>query len=169
MRLILSPVRFLVETLTEASSTGQMAWGFALGMWIGLVPKDNLLAFGLLTVLYLLRVNLSAGLMSAFLFSWVGFLLDPVSHQVGELMLTLPALESTWTWLYNQPFVPWTNFNNTVVLGSFVIGAVALYPVARLSRPFFDWFTPKCKERLERFRIVRVVQGAEIASSWGEI
>ncbi|MEZ6047786.1 MAG: hypothetical protein R3C11_19865 [Planctomycetaceae bacterium] len=91
MRLLLSPVRFLVEALTEASSTSQMAWGFGLGMWIGLVPKDNLLAWGLMTLHYLLRVNLSAGLMSAFLFSWVGYLLDPVSHHVGEFLLTLSA------------------------------------------------------------------------------
>ena len=169
MRLMLSPVRFLVETLTEASSTRQMAWGFALGMWIGLVPKDNLLAFGLMTILYLLRVNLSAGLMSAFLFSWVGYLLDPVSHRLGEFLLTVPAFESMWTWLYNQPFVPWTNFNNTVVLGSFVLGAITLLPAAYLSRPFFDWFTPRCRERLEKFRIVRVIQGAEIASGWGDV
>ncbi|QDU79337.1 hypothetical protein Pla110_10450 [Polystyrenella longa] len=169
MRLLLSPVRFLVETLTEASNTSQMAWGFTLGMWIGLVPKDNLLAIGLMTLLYMLRVNLSAALMSAFIFSWVGFLLDPLSHRLGEFLLHLPVLESTWTFLYNQPFVPWTNFNNTVVLGSFVVGAIALYPTARYSRPFFEWFTPRCKERLERFRIVRLIQGAEIAASLGEV
>lgn len=169
MRLIIQPARFLVETLTEASSSRQMAAGFALGMWIGLVPKDNLIAIMLMILLYLIRVNLSAGLMAAFLFSWVGFLLDPLFHQLGKTALTQSQLEPLWTWMINQPFVPWTNFNNTVVMGSFLAGLILLIPVYKMMVPFFEWFTPKCKERLERYKIVRALQGADIATSWGDV
>ena len=54
------------------------------------------------------------------------------------------------------PLVPWTDLNNTVVLGSFLIGVVALLPIFCLTLPFFRFFKPdeeseeRAKEASER-------------------
>ncbi|MCB0347362.1 MAG: DUF2062 domain-containing protein, partial [Bdellovibrionales bacterium] len=46
---------------------------------------------------------------------------------VGEMVLTAPSLQDLFTKLYNMPIVPFTRFNNTVVMGSGVV-AFALSP-----------------------------------------
>ncbi len=39
-----------------------------------------------------------------------------------------------WTALYNTPLIPFTNFNNTVTLGSFVAWVVTAIPIYFLGR-----------------------------------
>lgn len=161
----LTPIRFLVEALTAESSSRQIALGFALGLVIGLVPKGNLIAIALMLVLYCLRVNLAAGLSAAVMFSWVGMLIDPFTHKIGLWLLSAESLRPTWTQLYDLPLAPWTAFNNTVVLGSLVVGLAMFYPVYRLSEPLAARFGPPLQRRLQRFRIVRLLWGLELAGS----
>ena len=163
----LTPIRFLVEALTAESSSRQLALGFALGLVIGLVPKGNLLAVALVMVLYCLRVNLAAGLCSAVLFSWLGVLTDPFTHQIGLWLLSAESLRSVWTQLYDLPLAPWTGFNNTVVLGSLLLGLALFYPVYRVSEPLAARFGPPLQRRLQRFRLVRLLWGLEMAGSVG--
>ena len=46
----------------------------------------------------------------------LGFIFDPVFHAIGLQLLEAPSLRGLWTSMYNTPLVPYTNFNNTVVL-----------------------------------------------------
>ena len=80
---LLRPGRALVKALTDADSSKQVAFGFALGMLIGLVPKGNLIALALGVVLFGSRANLGAGALAALTFTWLGLLLDPISHLIG--------------------------------------------------------------------------------------
>ena len=57
----LRPVRALLTLLSSADSPRQIALGFALGMLVGLVPKGNLIAVALVTLLFAARVNLGWG------------------------------------------------------------------------------------------------------------
>ena len=100
--------------------------------------------------------------MAIFAFSWIGMVIDPVSHQIGQYLLTHQSLQSFWTTLYDTPLVPWTAFNNTVVLGSFVLGLTLLYPAYRLSEPLFARFAPQWTERVQKFRLVKLLWGTEL-------
>jgi uncharacterized protein (TIGR03546 family) len=160
--IFLRPVRFFAQALLLDASPKQLAWGFALGMATGLVPKGNLIAIALMTLLCSLRVNLAAGTMAVFVFSWIGMAVDPVSHSIGEFLLSHAALQSLWTTLYDTPLVPWTAFNNTVVLGSFVLGLTLLYPACRLSEPIFAKLAPRWTKRVQKFRLVKLLWGGEL-------
>lgn len=160
---VLRPFRFLAEALVEESTSRQLAWGFALGMVVGLVPKGNLTAVALMMLLCLLRVNLGVGMLAAFAFSWIGVLADPWTHQLGYALLTHDSLTGFWTQLANLPIVPWTSFNNTVVLGSLAAGVVLLFPAYKLSEPVFARYVPPLAERARKFRIVQLLWGAEWA------
>ncbi len=159
----LRPLRFLAAALSAQHSSRQLALGFALGMLVGLVPKGNLTAFLLLTILCSTRVNLAAGMLSAFLFSWVGLLTDPLTHRLGNSLLTAPTLQTFWTSLYSLPVVPWTAFNNTVVLGSLLLGIALWYPVYRFSEPAFAKIVPILQDRLRRYWVARALFAAEWA------
>src|SRR5262245_35280770 len=159
----LRPLRFIAQALVLETTPRQLAWGFALGMMIGLIPKGNLIAVALMTLFCALRINVAAGTAAIFVFSWVGMLLDPVSHRLGHYLLTLAPLQSHWTSLYNLNLVPWTAFNNTVVLGNTLIGLALLLPVYVLMRRLFDRFAPKWAEHLKKYRIVHLLRGSELA------
>jgi hypothetical protein len=51
----------------------------------------------------------------------LGFLLDPLFDWFGASLLA-GSLRHSGPPLYNTPLVPYTNFNNTVVLGSLRAG-----------------------------------------------
>jgi uncharacterized protein (TIGR03546 family) len=130
---LLRPVRGILEALLAHDAPRQLAAGFALGMLLGLVPKGNLIAVSLLVLLFSLRVNAGLGLLVAFAFSWAGPLLDPFADKLGMCVLSVGSLQATYATLFNLPLGPWFEFDNTVVVGSLMIGLYAMYPVY--------WFT----------------------------
>jgi uncharacterized protein (TIGR03546 family) len=125
---------------TDSDLSRRLALAVAMGMLIGLVPKDSLLAWLLLTLLLITTANFPCAAISGFLASWLGFLLDPFAHRLGGLLLTEPRLEAAWVWLYELPLMPWTRFNNTVVMGSLLTGILLFLPVYLLSHAFFRRF-----------------------------
>ena len=165
-RTFLKPLRLLVKLLTDSTSSSQLAYGFALGMLIGLVPKDNLLALILSTVVVATRINLGAAAAGTVIFSWVGMLLDPLSHQIGLGLLTWTALEPAWTFLYGLPVIPWTHFNNTVVLGSLLLGGSLVFPVYFFSRLAIDRYRPPVDEFVKNHRILGWIDRADKVTKW---
>lgn len=119
-------------------------------MLIGILPKDSLLTWLFFIVVMISTANLFCALVSGFVFSWIGFALDPATHQLGGLVLTSSYLESTWTWLYELPLVPWTRFNNTVVMGNLIVGLALFVPIWFSSHWFFRTWGPALHCRLCR-------------------
>ena len=159
---LLRPFRLFFKALVVDATPGQMAMGLALGVLVGLVPKGNLLAIGLMVLMCSLRVNLGIGLAAVFVMSWAGMLLDPFTHRVGDFLLRHDSLQPLWVTMYDTALLPWTDFNNTVVLGSFVFGAGAFLPLYFLSRPVFGLLTPRLVAWARRFRVVALLWGGEI-------
>ncbi len=121
------------NSIRGVDSARQMAWGVTLGMMIGIVPKESAWCVLLAVVLILFHANLITGLVSAVAFSWVGPLLEPWSHRLGETILNHAAIESWLTAIFTLPGVPWLRMENTVVTGSFVIALAAALPLYRIS------------------------------------
>ena len=163
----LRPVRFFAEILTNESSPRQLALGFAIGAAIGLVPKGNLIAIALMFLLGAARVNLGAGMAAACLFSWVGAFADPFTHRLGESILTADPLLPMWTAFFDLPIVPWTSFNNTVVLGSLLLAIALFLPIYAMSEPLFARIVPPIQGRLLQFKVVQLLWGAEWSQSAG--
>ncbi len=159
---MLRPFRLFFKALVVDATPSQMALGLAFGVLVGLVPKGNLLAIGLMMLMCSLRVNLGVGLATVFATSWVGVLLDPISHRIGEFLLKSDALRPLWEPMYDTMLLPWTDFNNTVVLGSFSMGAAAFIPLYFLSKPIFGVLTPQLVTWAQRFRLVSLLWGGEL-------
>ena len=62
--------------------------------------------------------------MAAFFFKFAAYLLDPVFDSVGATVLSMQGLKPLFTTLYNMPIVPFTRFNNTIVMGSGVLSII---------------------------------------------
>lgn len=120
MFALLKLVQSLIKALHSDGTPGQVAVGIALGAALGLTPLMNLHNLLIFSLIVILNVSFGGGMLGWALFVPIGFLLDPVFDPIGRSLLQSQALRSMWTAWYNTPLVPYTNFNNTIVLGSFV-------------------------------------------------
>ncbi len=96
------------------------------------------------------------------LFVPVGFLLDPLFHAIGLELLQAPALRSFWTTLTNTPLVPYTNFNNTVVLGSFVGWITLAIPIFFAARFGVARYRATIGERVKQSRFYKAVTASQV-------
>jgi len=151
----LSILRQFIKGLTSDTDPSQIGWGIALGFVIGLIPKANLTAQLLLVLLMALKVNIPMGLIAMFLVSFVNPLFDKVTDPIGYALLTSDALAPLWTALYNMPVLPWTGFNNTVLLGGLLLGGALFVPVYFAGRRFGVFYNEKFRERVMNSKFVK--------------
>ncbi len=136
MTLLLKQIFSLFQLLNSDKGSVSIALGVCCGFILGMTPSLSLQSLIIFLLLFIFRIQIGAALVTAFFFSFVAWLLDPVFHEVGSLILNLEGLKTTFTQLYNMPIVPFTRFNNTVVMGSGVL-AFALTPLVYFLSLFF--------------------------------
>jgi len=159
-----------IRVLRAGATSGQIAGGFMLGFMIGLMPFMTLQGIALITILFLLDVNLAAATFAMFVSSFVAFLFDPIFHDLGFSLLTgNPALRDTWTTLYNVPVAPLSRLNNTVVMGSFVAGIIVALPVYLAVSKGVISYRSGLEEKIKKWKIVRWVTGSKLASWYFKI
>ncbi|MBL8024133.1 MAG: TIGR03546 family protein [Elusimicrobia bacterium] len=151
-----------IRALNEKASPHALAGGFALGAIIGLTPKGSLHNVLVLFLIFLLPVNKSASLVSAILFALFSYLFDPFFNRVGELLLTRPALEGLWTTLYNLPILPWTRFNNTLVLGSLMVSLILFIPLFKGAVWGVTRYREKVMAMASKWKLVQIVKVSKI-------
>jgi len=148
-----------LKILRAGQTPAQIAGGLALGSIAGLSPHLTLQILVVWLVILVLDVNLSAALLGFVVSGLVAFLADPIFHWVGYyLLVDLQGLRGLWTSLYNAPIAPLTRFNNTVVLGSFVV-ALCLSPLVYLGmRSFVVAYRSHIFTRIEKMKIYQIVR-----------
>ena len=160
--LFLKLIQQLIRALNSEGTPGQVAAGAALGAALGLTPLLNL--HNLLIVALAVVINIS---VPGFMLGWalllpLGFALDPLFDQIGRaLLLSVPPLTPFWTAAYNSAMAL-TNFNNTVVLGSFVgwlAGALPIYLVFRIG---VSRYRQHIYERLKGTRAFQVLHASKL-------
>jgi uncharacterized protein (TIGR03546 family) len=161
MFALLKLIQSMIRTLHSDGTPGQVAAGMALGAAMGLTPlmnAHNLLVFALIV---LLNVSFGGGMLGWALFVPFGFLLDPVFDRIGAGLLMAPALRPLWTSWYNTPLVPYTNFNNTVVLGSLVAWLVLAVPIFFGARYGVARYRATVGERVRQSKFYKAVTASK--------
>lgn len=118
----------LIRLLHSDTGQNQIAAGLAFGILLGFAPFISLQTALVLLIVFIFRVQLGAAFLSAFFFKFVAYLIDPVADPIGRSLLENSSLRSLWTYMYNVPFLPMTRFNNSIILGSFII-SIVLCPI----------------------------------------
>jgi uncharacterized protein (TIGR03546 family) len=165
--LFLRPVRILAQALIGNDTPRQSAWGFTLGMMVGLLPKGNLIAIALAMLLCGTKVNRAAGLLGVGLFSYLGWALDDFAHRLGAMVITWQPMQSMLASLYEQPLGPFVGLNNTVVMGQLLVGLYLFYPTYRASHAMATHVRPRVHAYLMKYRVIRWLRGVEVGAQWG--
>lgn len=163
MLAILKLLQSLVKTLHSDGTPGQVAAGIVLGAALGLTPIANVHNLAVVLLLAVLNVSFASGLLGWALFVPLGFMLDPVFHRVGRvLLLETPALRPLWTAMDNVPGLALTNFNNTVVLGSVVAWLVLLVPLYFAARIGVVRYRETIGKKVMASRLYKVIQASKL-------
>ena len=116
-------IKFIRE-LNSADSSKSIVLAVVLGLIAGFLPTVNFFTVLIFFMVLILRIPIGLFIASFSAFKIIGFFLDSVFNKVGFSLLTSGFLKPFWTFLYNIPFFRWSGFNNTVVMGSLVLGVV---------------------------------------------
>jgi uncharacterized protein (TIGR03546 family) len=154
----LNTVKQIIGLFSGKQDPDEIGAGFALGSIIGLTPFNSLHNYVILFLLFLLNVNKGAAAFGIAVFSAIGYFTDPYAHQLGYyLLVNVPSLNHFWTNLYNMPIVPFTHFNNTVVLGSLVISLVLFIPVWLIIKKLTVLYRTKVHDKLVKWKIITIL------------
>jgi uncharacterized protein (TIGR03546 family) len=154
----LKQIRSFIAVLNSNASPAQVSWGIALGAIVGVMPFKTLLSSLMLLFILLVNVNWSAAMLSIVIFSIISIPLDILSHAIGYALLTkVDALLPLWTRLYNMPFVPFTRFNNSVVLGSLVLGIILLVPNYLIFKRLIVMYRERLQGKVQQSRLFKAL------------
>jgi uncharacterized protein (TIGR03546 family) len=162
MLALLKLLQSLIKTLHSDGTPGQVAAGMALGAALGLTPLMNVHNLVILALILVLNVSFGGALLGWALFAPFGFLLDPVFDRVGrQLLLDTPSLQPMWTSWFNAPVIPYTNFNNSIVLGSFIVWLALSLPIFFAARYGVSRYRATLGERVRRSRFYNAVTASK--------
>ena len=122
------PLAKLIVALNGNVRKGQIAAGFAWGLLLGLIPAGNAFWIVLFVASFFFKHHHFSKILVLAIFKIISGAVAPLMDTVGWAFLHIDALQSFFTTLYNMPFVPLTNFNNTLVAGGLVSGVVLWLP-----------------------------------------
>ncbi len=161
----MNPLRLLKDLLLALHGGGEprhLAAGFALGAALGLTPKGNLFAAFFFLLFFLFNVDKGMALLSAAVFTGVGYAIDPAAHALGLALLKAEALKGLWTALYDLPIVPLTRFNNTVVLGNLLIGLALYAPLYFALLGGLRWYDANLRAKVESLPLIKAFKGFDL-------
>ncbi|MEE1167340.1 MAG: TIGR03546 family protein [Treponema sp.] len=119
----------LIQLLNANSKPSQIANSVCIGMLLGFIPKNNALWYILMFFFAFVRINKGCYLIFILIGSALTPLLDPLFDDLGYAILTIPSLAGFYGWLLDIPFVAFTRFNYSIVMGSMVFGLLLYAPL----------------------------------------
>ena len=136
-----------------------IAAGFVLGMFLGLLPL-SINSVIIVLLVFALRNDRQTALLATLLFGARGFVLDRLAHPLGLAVLQADFLQGLWTRLYNLPFLPFTGFNNTIVMGNTLLCLLLTVPAVFLCKFLtLKYRGSKLQAKAEQFLQNKLVSG----------
>ncbi|AAS12098.1 MULTISPECIES: DUF2062 domain-containing protein [Treponema] len=113
---------------------GDIAHAVALGLFLAILPKNNLTFTFLFFLSIFIRINKGAFFISFILFGFLTPFMDVLINNIGFWAVQLLFLRPIFIALENIPFVALFKLSNTMVLGGIICGLILYIPVYILTR-----------------------------------
>jgi len=162
MLFITSILKKIVVILQTDVSPNQVAAGAAFGVFLGLVPGIVMKCL-IFFFIMVLRVNIGSAFILSAIFAIVGLASDAVALKVGYFALNIQFLIPLWTALYNAPLVIFTKFNNTSVMGNFIIAVVLFAPVFFAAKKFIFYYRSHLRDKVAKWKITKLLTAGNLS------
>jgi uncharacterized protein (TIGR03546 family) len=161
---MISIIAKLIVALNSNSRPSELASGITFGFLLALIPGGNLLWAALFIIAFFLKHNISAFLLSLGIFKLFISIFDPFLDYIGGMLLEYPAFQEFFTKLYNTPYLSYSNFNNTIVTGGFVIGLVLWFPIFFIFIVLIKVYRKKVAPKVAESKFVKTLKKIPIIS-----
>ncbi len=125
----MTPVRWLIQAglwcldfFVSERTPRTIAWAIMLGVILPFSPYYTLQSLFIAAALFLLPVPLLVVFAVAIPLTVIAPLGSSYYSSIGQFFLNLPSLQGLWRAFYQLPLFPYTRFNNTIQLGSLIVG-----------------------------------------------
>ena len=153
----------LIAVLHSNVSPHEIAAGFALGALLGFTPAHALHWYVILLFIFIVNVNIASAFLGAAVFGILALFTDPLSHTIGyAVLVTMTSLRPLWVKLSHIPLVPFTHFNNTVVMGSLLLALGLLVPAYLFMRWFVVFYRTSLQEKVMKWKLVRLFTASKV-------
>ena len=156
----------LLKALNSDSSPSQIGLAFALALITGLTPLFSLHNLVIIFIACIVRINFGAFLLATAFFSGLAYLLDPAAIALGESLLTNSEYQALWTELYQSEFLRATGFNNTLIMGSFVISIIAFIPVLMISTWLITVYRGRLMMWVDKLKITKMLKASKFYKAY---
>ncbi len=144
----------LIAGINGNQRPGEIAGGFACGVFLGLLPGGNLFWWLFFLLFALVKIHKGAFLLSLLLSSLLLSFIDPLLHRSGYALLTAESLYPLWSWFAGQPLAGFTRFNNSLVMGALAFGLPIWLISYVLSRLFLQLYRRVIRDRFIRPKLI---------------
>lgn len=151
-----------ITALNGNAKKSQIAAGVSWGVLLGLVPLSNPFGIVLLIVSFFFNHNHGAKIFGLAIVKILSFLILPALDDLGYWILTMDSLNNLFTTMYNMPFVPFTKFNNTLVMGGLAAGVVLWIPVFALFMALIPLYRNKVAPKIRESKLVKKLAGTPV-------
>jgi uncharacterized protein (TIGR03546 family) len=152
----ISKSKQIAAILSQHRSPSQIAMGITIGVVLGVIPKDNLIALTLVVALTALRVNQLAACIAAATLTLFQPWFSPVAHSAGLMLLQQSWMVGMLRQAYTLPILPWTCLENTVVAGGLLLGSISALPTYLACR----WIAIRTHQQLESLELRQIANEA---------
>ncbi|MCG8337912.1 MAG: TIGR03546 family protein, partial [Proteobacteria bacterium] len=124
----------------------------------------------LLIISLILNVNLTMVGLGAVVSSLISWALDPLLNSLGSYVLTdIPQLTGLFTIMFNSTFWMLTRFNNTVVMGGFVLGVFSAVPLYFIFKQMVVLIRKNIVTKLADSKLAKVIKRSWIYGIYSKI
>jgi len=151
-----------LAALNANSRPGEIAAGFACGIMLALIPAGNLLWIVLFIIFFFLKIHLGTMFLTIIIFKLFIGVMDPLIDTLGLLLLQQKSLEPFYIWAVNSPVLPFSRFNNSLVMGGFVSGVILWIPFFFIGRLLVGFYRRGVRDKIASSKLVRFFEKSPI-------
>ena len=153
------PARFLGFLLGLRITSGEVALGVCLGMFLGFVPLNKAMALFLLLVFIVIRLNRLTTLITLPFFKLLYIVgISNLTDRIGEyLLVDAKYLINFWSWFTSLPIIALLDFNNTLVCGGVVFSLVLSPFVYIVSRKLYTIYVEKYVRNFRQSKFMKTI------------
>lgn len=151
----------LLKLINSETGLNQVCWGISLGFILGMSPVLSLQSLLVFLILLFFRVQFGAAMASTFFFKFAAYLLDGPFHKLGTVILTHDPLRPLFEKMYNMPLIPFTQFYNTIVMGSGVLSIILSPFIYLLSFYMLSKYRTHIYSRIQSSRTLKLLKASQ--------
>lgn len=153
------------NSLNTNANPREIAHAFCIALILGMMPKTNILWYILFVFFLFIRINKASLLVFTALFTLITPIFDGILDSIGYWVLNWGFMQGIYDFLINIPFVAFTKFNNSIVMGALFLGLVLYIPLYFLVKYFIRLWRRKLVSAFRKTKLVVFIKNLSLVNT----